>query len=84
MSAAPFTSLIESYLEDRFGIIEGTMIFETGEHWDYGYGGETSSRNVFTITVTGTGPADDNAYESFEDSAAVQFLDEMFAWRGGS
>jgi hypothetical protein len=85
VSAAPFDSLAEAFLEDKFEIIEGKMIFETGEHWDYGYGGETFSRNVFTVTVTGTyikDPDGAGCYEIFEDSDAVRFLDEMFAWRG--
>lgn len=82
MSAAPFASLVESFLEDKFGILEGTMIFESGETWDYGYGGESFSRNVFTITVYGTNTEGLNTI--FEDGEAVQLLDEMFAWRGAS
>jgi hypothetical protein len=82
MSTAPFASLTESFLEDKFGIIEGTMTFEAGETWDYGYGGETFSRNVFTIYVYGLNTEGLNTV--FEDGAAAQLLDEMFAWRGSA
>lgn len=84
MSAPPFIALAESYLEDRFGIIEGSVTFSAGETWDYGYGGEAFSRNVFGITVTGSWPTGAGFFETFEDGAAVELLDLMFAWRGDS
>lgn len=84
MSAAPFASLTESFLEDKFGIIEGSMLFTVGETWDYGYGGETFSRKVFEVTVTGVKPDDSSFFEIFEDSAGIDLLDEMFAWRGSA
>lgn len=84
MSAAPFDALAESYLEDRFGIIEGRVMFASGETWDHGYGGESFSRNVFEVHVTGSYPTGAGFSERFEDGDAVTFLDHMFAWRGTS
>lgn len=84
MSRPPFDALAESYLEDRFGIIEGSVMFASGEVWDYGYGGESFSRNVFEVHVSGSYPTGAGFSEVYEDGAAVEFLDHMFTWRGDS
>jgi len=68
MSAAPFASLTESFLEDKFGIIEGELSFDFGNH--------------FEVTVSGSYPTGAEYWERLLDSDAIQLLDEMFVWRG--
>jgi hypothetical protein len=68
VSAPPFRSLIEAFLEDRFRIIEGELTFDSG--------------NYFGVIVSGSCPTGAGHYEIFRDSAAVELLNEMLTWRG--
>lgn len=73
VSARPFASLTESFLEDRLGTIEGEIVFEL-----------LPGEGDFMITVEGRYLTGAPHTGIFLNQRALSLLTEMFAWRGAS